>query len=855
LDRLRAALADRYTIECELGSGGMATVYLAKDLKHERQVAVKVLRPELAASLGADRFLREIKITANLNHPHILPLLDSGEADGFLFYVMPYVEGESLRDRLNGERQLAIEDAIQIACEVADALEFAHTHDVLHRDIKPENVLLSAGHARVVDFGIARAIGAAGGDRLTETGLAVGTPGYMAPEQVAGDSDVDGRCDLYALGCVLYEMLGGQPPFMGTSSASVIRQHLAMEPTPIMELRPTVPPQVARAISRSLAKNPADRFRSARELVQALRSPAPRRLQVPRRSIFIVGIGALATVTVVAVGLVVSRPGSSPSLAPPVHRQLTTSGEVLLSAIAPDGRSVAYVTKRGSAHVLMLQDVAAGVPVEIAALNAAFALEWAPDGERLLFSGRFAGGEWGVYVLPRLGGTPQRVGRDEYARWVGPDMRIGMWTASKHRVVLVDLATGDADSFPVPGTFEWLIGVDWAPGGKRMALTTKSGQVITLWTAAADGSGQRAIVEESGFIIPTPRWSASGDAVYYLWQETGTPELRKVRVGRRGEALEEPTTLLTGLQPREDEEGILSFSITADNQTLAYTRRMAHSNVWFVTVDRSGEAAEPETRQLTTGTTLKEYPSISPDGEWIAYVGIGPAGRDLFKIPFRGGTPQRLTFTGALVAGPVWSPDGSRIAFGAPHQGTPKVWVISHDGGAARPFEQTVLAGEVNADLAWAPGSEIVYQRPGNNDFHLLDPETAVERSLLGSDTVGAVFEPRYSPTGERVAMEWREGLLIIDLRDGSRTRLGPDLHLHPLGWSPHGRFMYIRSEDDPTAIQRIAASGGARSVHARLPFECIHGQTWDGRHFVCAVVQEISDVWTVGVFDPVMSR
>src|SRR5213592_5090277 len=218
LGRLQVALAERYSIERELGHGGMATVYLAEDLKHRRLVALKVLSPDLAASLGTDRFLREIDIAARLTHPHILPLHDSGEADGLLYYVMPYVEGESLRGRLNRERQLPIEDALRITREVADALSYAHGHDLVHRDIKPENILLQARHAVVSDFGIARAITAAAGGNLTETGIALGTPGYMSPEQGTASARVDERSDIYSLGCVLYEMLAGEPPFTGPSA-------------------------------------------------------------------------------------------------------------------------------------------------------------------------------------------------------------------------------------------------------------------------------------------------------------------------------------------------------------------------------------------------------------------------------------------------------------------------------------------------------------------------------------------------------------------------------------------------------------------------------------------------------------
>jgi tetratricopeptide (TPR) repeat protein len=271
LDRLKTALQDRYTIERELGAGGMATVYLAEDIKHHRQVGIKVLRPDLAAALGPERFLREIEIAAGLDHPHILPLYDSGEADGFLYYVMPFVEGESLRDRLDREKQLPIDDGLQIALEVADALSYAHSRDVVHRDIKPENILLAGAHARVADFGIARAITEAGGGRLTETGLAIGTPAYMSPEQAAGSRDLDGRSDLYSLGCVLYEMLAGQPPFTGATIESVVHQHLAAEPPAVTALRPAVPPQVTAALQRVLSKTPADRFSPAAQFAEALR--------------------------------------------------------------------------------------------------------------------------------------------------------------------------------------------------------------------------------------------------------------------------------------------------------------------------------------------------------------------------------------------------------------------------------------------------------------------------------------------------------------------------------------------------------------------------------------------------------
>jgi len=273
-DRLSAALADRYRIERELGAGGMATVYLAADLRHDREVAIKVLHPELAAALGGERFLSEIKTTARLQHPHILPLLDSGTADGLLFYVMPYVAGETLRDRLQRERQLPIEEALRIAREVADALGHAHAQGIVHRDIKPENILLQGGHALVADFGIALAVSAAGGQRMTQTGLSLGTPQYMSPEQAMGEKGIDSRSDLYALGVVVYEMLTGDPPFTGSSVQAIVGKILSESPRPLVPQRRTVPAHVEIAVLRTLEKLPADRWATAADFIAALSGEA-----------------------------------------------------------------------------------------------------------------------------------------------------------------------------------------------------------------------------------------------------------------------------------------------------------------------------------------------------------------------------------------------------------------------------------------------------------------------------------------------------------------------------------------------------------------------------------------------------
>jgi len=270
LDRLKSAVADRYTIQQELGRGGMAVVYLAHDQKLNRQVALKVLRPELAAWLGDDRFVREIEIAAKLTHPNILALHDCGGAHECLYYTMPYVEGESLRDRLNREKQLPIDDALQITNEVSDALGHAHSLGIVHRDIKPENILFQGGHALVADFGIARAVSEAGAETLTETGLAVGTPAYMSPEQASGSKDIDARSDLYSLGCVLYEMLSGETPYLGNTPQAIVAKKLS-EPAPrVSVVRDKVPPAVEAALDRALSRTPADRFMTAEQFAEAL---------------------------------------------------------------------------------------------------------------------------------------------------------------------------------------------------------------------------------------------------------------------------------------------------------------------------------------------------------------------------------------------------------------------------------------------------------------------------------------------------------------------------------------------------------------------------------------------------------
>jgi tetratricopeptide (TPR) repeat protein len=373
--RLRSALADRYTVERELGHGGMATVFLAHDRKHERPVAIKVLGPDVAAQLGGERFLREIKTAAQLNHPNVLPLYDSGEADGLLYYVMPFVDGGSLRDRLDREGQLPIEEALKITQEVAEALSYAHGLGIIHRDIKPENILFLSGRPVVADFGIARAVSAAGGEQLTQTGTAIGTPAYMSPEQAAGDPHLDGRSDIYALGCVLYEMLSGHPPFMGKSPREVLARHTMDAVPPLRTARPTVPPSLDETIVRALAKVPADRFPTARDFAEALagrlvarRPGGAAMLAGLLRARALALIGGYALLTVIAwltAGWVVDRFALSPHL----PRFALTALGLLFPALALAAATVGNrETRWRAAHTAGVSAYVAAAAIALVAL-------------------------------------------------------------------------------------------------------------------------------------------------------------------------------------------------------------------------------------------------------------------------------------------------------------------------------------------------------------------------------------------------------------------------------------------------------------------------------------------------------
>src|SRR5205809_992395 len=415
-DRVAAALADRYRLIRELGSGGMATVYLAEDMRHRRQVAVKVLRPELAATLGADRFTREIETVAQFQHPHILPLLDSGQADGFFYYVMPSVAGESLRDRLARHGELPIHDAVKILVEVVDALAYAHAHGVVHRDIKPDNVLLSGRHALVMDFGVAKALSdASAGSRVTTAGVALGTPAYMAPEQAAADPHIDHRADLYAVGVLGYELVTGGPPFVGKTASEVLAAQVTRRPEPLQARRPACPAALAHIVMKCLEKRPADRWQSADELLaqlEPLATPSGGTTPTATRPMAaVIGtplrryVAAAVVLAAVVVGVVLLARPRPPAVALGRRVQVTLDpGLEIDPALSPDGKLLAYTAGSPGRMRLYVRQLEGGTPVPVVRGVGGFQRlpHWAPDGARLLFLS-----DRGIEIAPALGGAPR----------------------------------------------------------------------------------------------------------------------------------------------------------------------------------------------------------------------------------------------------------------------------------------------------------------------------------------------------------------------------------------------------------------------------------------------------------------
>jgi serine/threonine-protein kinase len=663
LARLSAALADRYRIERELGQGGMATVYLAYDLRHDRKVALKVLKPELAAVLGADRFVVEIRTTASLQHPHILPLFDSGTADGFLYYVMPFIEGETLRDKLNRETQFGVDEAVRIAREVADALDYAHRHGVIHRDIKPENILLHDGRPMVADFGIALAVSAAAGGRMTETGLSLGTPHYMSPEQATADREISGRSDVYSLASVVYEMLAGQPPHLGGSAQQIIMKIIAEPVEAVTRYRKLVPPNVAAALAKALEKLPADRFGSARDFAEALGNPSfvavgtvayrpvhPEHGAVSLRT-FVATTALLLVAAVAAAAWGLRRPGSPPPLRtrftlelPDSQAAIATYGQRNL-AISPDGTELVYAGVGRSGMVLYRRRLDELAQTEVAGTTDPLNARFSPDGRYLLLDRQ------GTRTLTRIslaGGASIRFAeRAVNASWDEADFVVytsqdgALWRVGENGGTPAPLTTPDSVTFH---TFPHVL-----PGGKAVLYNAgsrqSSGGRFQVWLLRlADGSRTRLNIDGvNPRYIPTGHILVSGPEGTLL---AAPFDLRSLELrGTATQVLDGVLTTTTGAN---------KFDVSR-NGVLTYFEGL--SMFTPAVLDRQGSE-----RLLGFPMARYRHPRLSPTGDRIVAERFSGDRGDIYVLTRATGQVLRLTRDGQSRS-PEWSADGSRIVW------------------------------------------------------------------------------------------------------------------------------------------------------------------------------------------------
>jgi serine/threonine-protein kinase len=670
-DRLGSALADRYRVDRELGAGGMATVYLAHDLRHERDVAIKVLHPDLGAALGAERFLSEIKTTAKLQHPHILPLLDSGAADGLLYYVMPYVRGETLRSRLEREKQLPIADAVRIAREVAGALDHAHKQGIIHRDIKPENILLQDGSALVADFGIALAVQQAGTQRLTQTGLSLGTPQYMSPEQAMGEKGIDARSDIYALGAVTYEMLVGDAPFTGSSVQAIVARILSERPTALATLRDTVPAAVEHAVLTALAKLPADRWPSAAAFADALMAPsataaganAPAGTRAARRRApIMLALGAAIIAGAAFAGGRATRDAAS-SASPPAMQlsvELPDSLELVpvvgdRMALSPDGRQLALVGRIGTAaeragiYVRRLNQLEARL---VPGSRNGIAPRFSADGAKLAFVDRDSGF---LTVADLAAGTVARVGdlHDRYAtgNW-GDGGRLYMGARGISRV---DVSTGAVQALSIVDRTQEVITHEHPvplPGARFIAFVRTRRPTVDLQRrdiALLEVATGKITLLTKGIGV---RYA---DGILYVVRANG--ELAAAPFDPTKPTLAASMRVLATDVAVGDGGGI--DLTVANNGTLLYVPRTAGDGTsQVVWVDRAGHITPVDSQWKGDIHSV----ALSPDGRRIA-ASIARGNREDVWVKTLGAPPVLLTVDSGLNRFVQWSADGSRVLY------------------------------------------------------------------------------------------------------------------------------------------------------------------------------------------------
>jgi serine/threonine-protein kinase len=836
------ALRDRYLIERELGQGGMATVYLAHDLRHDRAVALKILRPELAAVLGRERFLAEIHLTAKLDHPHILTLIDSGESDGLLWYVVPFVRGESVRQKLGREKQLGVDEALAITKQVAGALEYAHQHGVIHRDLKPENILLHEGEAMLADFGIALAVKEAGGDRLTETGLSLGTPQYMSPEQATGDRQLDARSDVYSLGAVLYEMLAGEPPHTGTTVQAVIAKLMTERPTRLRTLRNTVPEGIDNAVARALAKVPADRYAGAAEFAAALERPEASR-RIPSRQVAVL-LGTLLLLGLGAAATWLFR--RHPPTLPVAQRQLTYSGHASQPAISPDGRRVAYVTSNRS---LVVQPLEGGDPITLVPpARFLFAPRWTGDGTAILFKmfrdtivdGRIKLAA--TWMVPSGGGSAHEVLPDIDAFDAGPDSLTAVWAQrNPSRIEIVELATRRiVRSIPIPDSVGGVQDVAWSPDRKWIAFTARFVGLV-----ASQGGTARRIAREGW----NPRWDPSGDALYFLQDTSGTVELRKNRVDSE-----------TGM-PRGSVERVLSLPGATEfdlgTSSLVYTQAASSQQAMAFML---GKGKVDETHLLTQGTANVGWVGISWDGSRVAYSRSAGGKVRIEVVPFTGGQAQPGPSASARDEGPSWSPDGTQLAFSSTDssRGT-RLMVARYPGGVAR----AVGTAAPNERVSWsADGKWIAFKTGDQKRIALVNLVNQTESFVSVPDSLGTTYCcSMLSPDGRWLVVstirKWTDwGKLVLAAADSRswRSLREPFGESYPIGWTQDG-WLYLQNRRALTGssggwrseLWRLRTPDGSAQFVADLP-DGVHtcSMAQDGRHGACVQRSVQSDLLLV---------
>ncbi len=670
--KLSTALADRYQLERHLGEGGMATVYLAQDLKHKRKVAVKVLRPELAAVLGAERFVQEITTTANLQHPHILPLFDSGEADGFLYYVMPYIEGETLREKLNRETQLGIEEAVKTTTEVADALEYAHQQGVIHRDIKPENILLHNGRPMVADFGIALAVSAAAGGRMTETGMSLGTPHYMSPEQATAEKDLTNRSDIYSLGSVLYEMLTGEPPHTGGSAQAIIMKIVTDDARPVTELRKSVPPHVAAATSKSLEKLAADRFESAAKFADALTNPAFMLSTVPGTTVisptgsdwkrrFAVPLAVVAVVMTITSAWSWLRPQPEPPK-PVIRYSLASTEEEAFQnrygtsiALSPDGSLLVYVGagEGGSQLWLRDRDQLHGSPLP--GTEGAWQPFFSPDGQRV----GFVTIARELKVVSLTGEPPHTVADSGLGRsggsWGTDGYLYVSWRQNGSGLSRIPVAGGAAELVTTLDTAQAEVIHAWPdalPSGRGVLFT------VMRMNNRSSESDEVAVVDlATGEHRPLVRGLLGRYVAGYLVFVRYDGSLLAAPFDQDKLVLTgPPVMLLVGMSVETGPDLALSPS-----GRLVYWSGIASGLAEVVWMDRAGR-----TTVIEPGWTFTPAPQSGPvlsnDGTRFALSMMGTDGSHVW-IKEIGGPLSRLTLEGAFNLRPVWSPDDLSVMY------------------------------------------------------------------------------------------------------------------------------------------------------------------------------------------------